>query len=225
MGAPAALRGWALALGACALLAVAGAEVAGLRALHYAFKPLATLLVLAMALRLPTVEAPAYRRWIVAGLALSLLGDVFLMLPFDGFVFGLGSFLLAHLAYLVALRRRGGWFAIRWPLAAYAAIAALVLLRLWPGLPAELRVPVIVYVVALAGMAAQAASVWRQCADAPARLAAVGGAAFVVSDALLALDRFAAPVPHAATWVLATYWSAQWCIARSVARVAPAAAA
>jgi uncharacterized membrane protein YhhN len=204
-----------LAVAASAVLAIIGAEIAGLRGLHYVFKPLTTLLILAMALRLPA-EPAAYRRWIVAGLQLSTLGDVFLMLPFDGFVFGLGSFLLAHLAYLVALRQRGGWWRVRWPLLAYAVVASLVFARLWPGLPDELTLPVIVYVIALAGMAAQATSVWREHRRAATCIAAVGGAFFVASDASLAMDRFAAPIPMASVWVLATYWIAQWCIARSV---------
>lgn len=207
--------GWTLAIAASAVLAIFGAEIEGLRGLHYVFKPLTTLLILAMACRRSS-DAGAYRRWIAIGLVLSAAGDVFLMLPFDGFVFGLGSFLLAHLAYLWALRQRGGWWRVRWPVAVYAVIASCVLARLWPGLPNDLKLPVIVYVIALAGMAAQAASVWREHPDARTRVAAFGGAFFVASDALLALDRFSAPLPLASTWVLATYWIAQWCIARSV---------
>ena len=95
-------------------------------------------------------------------------------------------------------------------------IASLVFAQLWPGLPRELKVPVIVYVIALAGMAAQAASVWWEHPGRATRVAALGGAFFVASDALLALDRVSAPIPVASLWVLATYWVAQWCIARSV---------
>nr|WP_298152662.1 lysoplasmalogenase [uncultured Pseudoxanthomonas sp.] len=207
---------WTIAIVASATLAVVGAEIAGLRGSHYVFKPLTTLLILAMALRLPRAGSAGYRRLVVVGLLLSTLGDVFLMLPFDGFAFGLGSFLLAHIAYLAALGKRGGWWHARWPLLAYAVIASLVLAQLWPGLPRELKVPVIVYVIALAGMAAQAASVWREHPGRATRVAAMGGAFFVASDALLALDRFRAPIPMAGVWVLATYWVAQWCIARSV---------
>lgn len=207
---------WTIAIVASAALAIVGAEVAGLRGLHYVFKPLTTLLIVAMALRLSSTGPAGYRRLIVIGLLLSTLGDVFLMLPFDGFVFGLGSFLLAHIAYLVALRKRGGWWRVRWPLPAYAIVASLVFAKLWPGLPDELRVPVIVYVIALAGMAAQAASVWREHRSAATCVAAVGGAFFVASDAVLALDRFSAPIPMASAWVLAAYWIAQWCIAYSV---------
>lgn len=121
---------WTIAIVASAALAIVGAEVAGLRGLHYVFKPLTTLLIVAMALRLSSTGPAGYRRLIVIGLLLSTLGDVFLMLPFDGFVFGLGSFLLAHIAYLVALRKRGGWWRVRWPLPAYAIVASLVFAKL-----------------------------------------------------------------------------------------------
>jgi uncharacterized membrane protein YhhN len=75
-------------------------------------------------------------------------------------------------------------------------------------------VPVVLYVLALASMAAQAAVLWRAApADAAARRLALGGALFLASDALLATNRFAGPLPLASLWVLATYWSAQVCIA------------
>ncbi len=49
-------------------------------------------------------DAPpgGYRRWIIIGLLFSVLGDVLLAWPTDLFVFGLGAFLVAHLAYLKA---------------------------------------------------------------------------------------------------------------------------
>ncbi len=202
-----------------AALAIAGAEISGLTALHYVFKPLTTLLILWVAARAADAE-PVYRRAVVIGLLLSLAGDVFLMLPGDWFAFGLGSFLLAHLAYLSALRRRARWFRPLWPLFAYALIAGAVLAFLWPHVPAGLKAPVAVYVVALAGMAAQAACVWRVRPHRATVLAAFGGACFVLSDAVLAIDRFAGGVPYATAIVLISYWTAQWCIARSVLRVA-----
>lgn len=48
------------------------------------------------------------------------------------------------------------------------------------------------------------------------RSAAIGGALFVVSDALLATHRFAGPVPLSPLLVLATYWTVQWCIVMSL---------
>lgn len=205
---------WLSAAAVSAALAIVGAEVDGLRVLHYLFKPLTTLLIAAMVWRMAT-SGHGYRRAVLAGLLLSLLGDVFLMLPGDRFAFGLGSFLLAHLCYLRALRMRGGWFHPVWPVLAYDVIAAAMLAYLWPHLPTELKVPVVVYVAALAGMAAQAACVWREHPRVATALAAAGGACFVISDALLAVDRFAVKISFASVWVLVSYWMAQWLIGRS----------
>ncbi|SFK98791.1 lysoplasmalogenase [Lysobacter sp. cf310] len=207
-------RYWLPAIALASVLAIVGA-MAPLPWLHYLAKPSATLLVLAMVWRMRT-GAPTYRPAILIGLALSTLGDVFLMLPGDWFVFGLGSFLCAHLAYLVAFTRRARAFAALWPFLAYAALAAAVLAVLWPHLPSELRVPVVVYVAVLAAMAAQAAALWWRQRTRATALAALGGLSFVISDASLAIDRFAAPFASASVVVLATYWLAQTWIGLSV---------
>jgi uncharacterized membrane protein YhhN len=96
-------------------------------------------------------------------------------------------------------------------------VAAVVLWQLWPGVPPALRAPVIAYVLCLASMAAQAAVVGWQTRGTSRQQAgfvlALGGALFLCSDALLAINRFAAPLPLSGLWILATYWAAQWCIA------------
>jgi uncharacterized membrane protein YhhN len=208
---------------ASALLAIAG-NLLELPALVFAFKPATTLLIIAWAWP-RGVDSPAARRWILAGLWLSLAGDVFLMWP-QGFLPGLVSFLLAHLAYIIAFTRRLR-FAARWqPFVLYAAVAAQLLARLWPSVPAALQLPVVAYVVCLASMAAQAGAAWlavRGTAEARlARHAALGGLLFMTSDTLLAFNKFDAPLPLASLWILATYWAAQGLIARSM-RAKPSA--
>lgn len=208
-------RGTGIAIALSALLAIAGAYWPAMPWLHWVCKPLTTPLIAWIAWRTPSAS-PRYRGWLLAGLLLSTLGDVFLMLPMDAFVPGLASFLLAHVAYLVALCQRGRWFAAAWPFAVYALVAGGVLWQLWPGLPDALRPPVVVYVVVLAAMAAQALAVWWRHRDAASASAAWGGACFVLSDALLAWDRFVTPFAAASAAVLASYWIAQYLIARSV---------
>jgi uncharacterized membrane protein YhhN len=205
------------AIVASALLAIVGAPFAlGQPALVFVFKPLTTVLILARA-RPRGHDVPLVRRFVLAGLVLSLVGDIALMWPAQGFLPGLVAFLLAHLCYIAAFTR-GVRFAAR-PLALvfYAVVAAAVLWQLWPHVSAGLRGPVLAYVVALAAMASQAAVVWlaaRGSAEqARARVLALGGALFLCSDALLAINKFASPLPAASLWILATYWSAQWCIA------------
>lgn len=207
--------GLAAALVLCAVLAIVSAPWAlAMPALNFVFKPLATLCVIAYAAGRGALhgDESALRRWVLAGLVLSLAGDIALLWPQQGFLPGLVSFLLAHLAYLVAFTRRQR-LAAWWPaFAGYAIVAGGVLALLWPGVPAPLRIPVIAYVLCLASMAAQAAVLWRRGEPRGAVLA-LGGALFVASDALLATNKFAGPLPLSNLWILTTYWAAQWCIA------------
>jgi uncharacterized membrane protein YhhN len=215
VASPAAL---AAATAACAVLAILSAPWAlGLPALNFIFKPLATLFIIAHAWQ-RGIGTPQ-RRWVLAALMCSLAGDVALMWPQQGFLPGLMSFLLAHLAYLVAFTRGHRLAARPVVFAPYALIATVVLSLLWPGVPGALRLPVLAYVACLAVMAAQAGVVWRQGGPRGAVLA-LGGALFMCSDALLATNKFAGPLPLAGLWILASYWAAQWCIASWLAPAA-----
>ena len=188
-------------------------------------KALTTALVIAYAAG-RGLPGDARRRALLAGLALSWLGDVALLWPREGFLPGLVAFLGAHLAYLWAFTR--GVRLAAWPLAfaAYALLAGAVLTLLWPGVPAGLRAPVAAYVLALAAMAAQTACWWRAArpGDALKGSAALGGLLFLTSDALLAVNKFHTTLPASGLWILATYWAAQGLIAQSLPPRAPAPA-
>jgi len=208
------LASWRLLVTIAATAAI-GSHYLGLTWVHYAAKPLATLLIVAFGLSLPA-EDPHYRRWVVIGLLWSTLGDVLLMLPWDWFLYGLLAFLVAHLSYLVAFSRRARIGARRAPFVLYALIAVAILAWLWPGIPAPMRVPVIVYVLALGSMAAQAAAIWLIRRDAASACAAIGAALFLASDSMIAIHRFGAPFEASRLLILASYWVAQWLIARSL---------
>jgi uncharacterized membrane protein YhhN len=140
----------------------------------------------------------------------------------QGFLVGLVAFLLGHLSYLVGLTRRVKFLASPPAFGAWAIVAASVLASLWHGVPPELRAPVLVYVTALAAMAAQASSVWlarRAQPDAARwRTVAIGAALFVLSDAILATDKFVGGIPMPTLFNLSTYWLGQWFIARAAVR-------
>src|SRR3954462_3087488 len=92
-----------------AAVAAAGDWLAVHRAqkrLEYLCKPLTIAFLIGVAATVD-VDHSAVRVWFIAALALSMLGDVFLMLPKDVFVPGLVSFLLAHLAFIAGLWANG----------------------------------------------------------------------------------------------------------------------
>ena len=150
---------------------------------------------------------------VVGGLGLSWLGDVALLGTSErAFAAGLGSFLAAHVCYLGAFakRRRGGVRKAPWAAALYAGAWAGLNAVLWPR-TGKLRVPVVIYGTALAAMAIAALET-----DEPA--VAAGGAAFLVSDSILALRTFGGPpVPGADALVMLTYTAAQALIAEGMA--------
>ncbi|SMQ30992.1 Uncharacterized membrane protein YhhN [Pseudomonas helmanticensis] len=175
-------------------------------------KPLPVLALLGWLHDAPPSE---YRRWISLGLIFSLLGDVLLAWPVDLFVFGLGAFLVAHLAYLKAYLSDCKRLAILPLLLSLGVGAVLLGLLISSGL-GPLLVPVIIYGAAISAM------LWRALArlgtDVPKRsalLAAGGALAFVFSDSVIGIDRFVSPF-HAAPYVIIlSYWLGQWGIAAS----------
>lgn len=205
-----------LAVGLAALLAIAS-QMAGLDPVHWGAKPLTTLLILLIALRGVPLAGAVYRRWIALGLVFGLAGDIFLMLPGDWFLFGLVAFLLNHLAYLRALTRDAPLLARPEAVALFALAGLGMLAALWPGLPAGMGAPVVVYAAVLAAMAAQAAIRATVQGTDPARWAALGGVLFMASDAVLAINRFRFDVPLSSILVLGSYFAAQWLFARSAA--------
>jgi uncharacterized membrane protein YhhN len=181
----------------------------------YLFKPLTTTLLLLVAVLSAGVHGARYQSAVSVGLGCSLIGDIFLMLPGDRFVPGLASFLLAHLAYVVAFTSMvpiGTEPALLLPLLA----AAIPLLRLlWPGLGA-LRLPVLLYAATLLLMVWVA---WGYRWAHPAlgsTMAAAGATLFLASDAVLAVNRFGHPIRRAQTLIMTSYVAAQTLIAVSV---------
>ncbi len=199
-----------------AMLTIAAAPWAlDLSVLAFVFKPLTTVLIIVLAWP-RGADKPAARRALRIGLLLSLLGDIALLWPQQGFLPGLIAFLLAHIAYIVAFTREHRFLAQPVALTGYALVAGAILALLWPSVPPGLRVPVACYVLALTAMSAQTAVVGLAAQGDErrrGRLLMLGGALFMASDALLATNKFALALPAANLWILGTYWAAQWCIA------------
>lgn len=203
-----------LAWGGTAAVSVLSAA-ADLSDLHRIAKPLAMVWPLFLVARQPVQEG---RRWLLAALAAGLAGDILLLDPHD-FVAGLACFLVGHLAYLRLWRIGTPWFVSRPALVATLGVGAFMALVLWQGgLPTDLRAPVSAYIGVIALMAAQALGRARVLNSEGARWSAAGACCFMLSDTLLALNRFVLPLPLAELWILATYYAAQMLIVAGVLR-------
>jgi uncharacterized membrane protein YhhN len=144
-------------------------------------------------------------------LALGGAGDVALLGHSDAaFTAGLGSFLAGHVAWVAALRPKSDGVLRRRPAAALPYLAAWAGLNayLWPKTGKE-RIPVLVYSAALLATALAAL-------DTGDKTVATGGALFLVSDALLALEKFGdVHLPMHEGVVMATYTTGQGLLAQA----------
>lgn len=189
----------------------------------FASKPMTMVFLLAATLSASPSGLARYRGLIAAGLLCSLVGDVLLLWPDSFFVGGLAAFLAAHVCYLTAFRQDGGDRPGTAVLVPLLAVATGALALVWDGL-GGLRAPVLVYVAVIVAMWWAAIGRWRVRRSPSAALAALGATVFVVSDGLLALNRFRAPLPAAAVLVLVPYYVAQFLLAGSVGTAAGAGA-
>jgi len=175
----------------------------------YAQWALMPLLAVAVLATLRPLRAPV-AAWLLAAIAFSWGGDVLLGISF---VLGLGSFLLAHVCFILAFTRRairGGnpaWRPGR--LVVYVALF-LVLLGFLIGHVGAMLPAVVVYGLALCSMAA--------VAGRTSQVLEVAGLVFVLSDGLLALQLFRHDLafPLSGFWVMLTYIAAEAGIAIGV---------
>lgn len=202
------------AIMAAAVAVLVAAERRGDRMLVLVAKPVASLAFLVLGVS-RFVPGHPYSAWVLLALLLGLTGDLLLMLR-RGFLPGLTSFLLAHVAYVVAF-------------------SVLLLPRLWPAawvLPplvvstvaaawlsphlGRLRVPVLAYVAVITVM------VWGAIAVTAAGqgpgIVAAGAALFYLSDLAVARDRLITKKFGSRTFGLPAYYLGQFLLALTVGR-------
>jgi uncharacterized membrane protein YhhN len=183
---------------------------------RWLFKPAtSTLFVIAGLGRAPTGP---YDWLVVAGLGLSLVGDVALIPPGEAwFLAGLVAFLGAHIAYAAAFLTPGG-VAMPNPLAAGLGIAAAAgfIAYFRPHL-GRMFWPVIAYVGAITLMIVAAWSLGDRVSAATASRAALGATLFYLSDLTVARDRFLSGTGYPNRAIgLALYYVGQFLLAFSI---------
>ena len=169
-------------------------------------KPAALAALVTVAMTLHPVDG-RIRPWIVLGLVLSLLGDVFLLLDERWFVGGLGAFLVGHLAYVVGLQlaptsAAGTLVGLGVVAVMVATVGRRIVRAVHAGPRRSLTGPVIVYLLVISAMVISAAGTL-------AVLAVVGALLFYVSDATLAWNRFVARRRTGPVAVMVSYHLAQ----------------
>ena len=168
------------------------------------------------------------RKFLVIALVFSWFGDLLLMQNRnDLFSFGLFSFLIAHLSYIISFMARlqherhalKHLLTVKTMIIAsvpFLAYATFMLCILCPKMNTDreetkgLLIPVVLYIFVIIGMAYTS---YLRARKAPGSwISFVGAVCFVLSDTMLALNRFLFPLPAAASCIMLTYGIAQYLI-------------
>jgi uncharacterized membrane protein YhhN len=190
----------------------------GLTYLHWICKP---LLMVTLGLY---YFFSADHRTVTVWLAIlfSLAGDILLM--FEGrdasfFMFGLAGFLLTHIFYIAAYRQHQreaeenaltGVQKIRFSFPVVLAGTGLIVILL-PNL-GTLKIPVVIYALVLIIMVLNSIFRFGRTHNKSFWLVFGGSILFMLSDSLLAINKFLNPVNAAGFWIMGTYIFAQFFI-------------
>lgn len=161
-------------------------------------------------------------RSLMIALFFSCVGDTLLMLEAynpDCFMFGLGSFLVAHIFYILTYRQHQsadtsnelqGIQKIRFAFPIILSGTGLVVV-LYNRLGA-LQLPVLVYAIVLTTMVVTALFRFGKTTASSFGLVFAGAILFMMSDSLIAIHKFLEPLSMASVWIMTTYIAAQYLI-------------
>jgi len=157
----------------------------------------------------------AYGRVVLVALVFSWFGDMFLLGEAPHlFLAGLASFLLGHIAYVIAFSIHG--LSRKWSIYTLVPIAVIsVLVSAWltPYIPEDMLVPVRTYTVVISLMVIMA---FGTRGAGGSLLIPVGATLFYFSDLSVAAGQFVEPAFPNYVWGLPFYYTGQLLLALSV---------
>lgn len=201
-----------------------GAEYAQVEWLILSTKPLLVTLLAIWFWRATRGAKTSLRTLLLVGLVFSIIGDTLLLFVAYGprselyFLLRLGSFLIAQLCYANGLYQYGengkGLIDRKpWLMFLFVGYLAGILVSIWSGIPAMMRIPIMFYATAIIAMAIAAANLFGQVSPRLFWWFFGGVLLFVLSDTLIALNKFGTPFAGAKLAIMVTYLSAQLLIA------------
>ena len=155
----------------------------------------------------------------------SWLGDNFLMFSekSEAFFFaGVGGFFCAQITYIYTFTRYSeqagkGYLQRRpWLALIFLAYLAGILFLLFPGLEGMMKPIILVYALSLIGMSMMALNRKERVGRRSYLLVFAGSVLFLLSDSMIALDKFYAEFWLAGFWIMLTYIGAQYLIMRGL---------
>ncbi|TWF44460.1 putative membrane protein YhhN [Chitinophaga polysaccharea] len=181
--------------------------------LRFLSKPLLMLLLIVYVLYVPVKIPRDYRIPLLLALFFSSIGDDLLLFS-SLFLPGLGSFLLAHVMYIIFFLKirysNPPVPSCKYPLIfLHAAIIIFFILYLAPHL-GNLAIPVIIYALTISVMVQSVLHAFHFRRQPAAWYCLIGALLFMFSDSLIAVGKFVHPLWGGDILVMLTYGIAQW---------------
>ena len=155
----------------------------------------------------------------------SWVGDNLLMFSDENELFffaGVGGFFLAQLSYIFIFTRYGEekrkGFLMKNPLIIILFLLYVggIYLILLPGLEGIMKAVILIYALSLMGMSMMALNRRGRVNPPSFRYVFAGSILFLLSDSMIAIDKFAFELPMAGFWIMITYIAAQYLIMRGL---------
>lgn len=206
------------------LLTECFANAFGILPLQFVSKP-SLMLALIYYFRDQSSDLPALKHLITAALFFSWLGDVLLLIDkglYSFFIYGLMSFLLAHILYIIYF-----WQIAKFNLTKIKLKPAIILIVLFyasvfyllisPFL-SDLQIPVLFYCLIISAMLIASFHAFDLEKQKFGKICVTGTLLFALSDSLLAVNRFVMPLPLGSVLIISTYSIGQLLIAEGALR-------
>jgi len=199
-------------------------ETIGVAWISIAVKSLIIPLLIWLYLRFVRGHWNRFHSMIIIALIFSWIGDITLQLTQfqeSFFLVGLGSFLITQLIYMVAFFITPGkntlFFRKIYLLIPVALYGWGILWLLSAGL-GDMKLPVTVYTVVILSMLLAAVNREKKVNRQSFLLVLAGAILFVLSDSMIAINKFSQPFELARIAILSSYFTAQYLIALGCAR-------
>jgi uncharacterized membrane protein YhhN len=141
-------------------------------------------------------------------------GDIALMYPEEYFLAGVASFFVTQVLYIISFRRSTyGSMQLQWVKIIPIILFGVVLFYLLLPNAGNLAIPVFVYGLSLLTMVAFATMREGKTSKQSYVSVLVGAVLFLLSDSMIAIDKFSIDIPFGRTAIMTTYIGAQLLIA------------
>lgn len=162
------------------------------------------------------------KRLTLFALAFSVIGDILLMfVDFSEhyFMFGLVAFLLAHVMYIFCfLNNKAKTKGTYWFIFLLVAYAVGLFILLKDGL-GDLLLPVVFYILVILTMAVSAYIRKKNISEISYLLVLIGALCFMISDSILAINKFYKAIPYSGIYIMTTYALAQYLIVLGILKI------